>query len=132
MGKVYAVKKGLKTGTETTKSSNFFDRNYATYLDKLNQRNKINNSNLKTEHELNSILFNLKKYYSDVIAINNKKSENLIFLTNLHNFEESKLKQVIELQDIELPDEKISVKNFKELKLTRNEIENQLRNILCL
>ena len=53
-------------------------------------------------------------------------------MTNLHNFEESKLKQVIELQDIELPDEKISVKNFKELKLTRNEIENQLRNILCL
>ena len=124
------TKKGLKTGTETTKSSNFFDRNYATYLDKLNQRNKINNSNLKTEHELNSILFNLKKYYSDVIAINNKKSENLIFLTNLHNFEESKLKQVIELQDIELPDEKISVKNFKELKLTRNEIENQLRTLL--
>ena len=123
------TKKRLKTGGETT-TSNFFDRNYGAYLEKLNQRNKIYNSNLKTESELNSILFNLKKYYSDVISINNKKSDNLIFLKNLHNFEESKLNQVIELQDIELPEEKISVRNFKELKLTRNEVEIQLRNLL--
>jgi len=41
-----------------------------------------------------------------------------------------KLNQVIELQDIELPDEKISVKNFNELKLTKNEVEKQLRNLM--
>ena len=123
------TKKKLKTGGDTT-TSNFFDRNYKTYLENLNKRNKIFNSNLKTESELNSILFNLKKYYSYVISINNKKSSNLIFLKNLYNFEESKLNQVIELQDIELPEEKISVRNFKELKLKRNEIELQLRNLL--
>ena len=123
------TKKKLKTGGDTT-TSNFFDRNYKTYLENLNKRNKIFNSNLKTESELNSILFNLKKYYSYVISINNKKSSNLIFLKNLYNFEESKLNQVIELQDIELPEEKISVRNYKELKLKRNEVELQLRNLL--
>ena len=45
-------------------------------------------------------------------------------------FEQFKLNQVIEFQDIELPDEKISVRNFNELKLTKNEVEIQLRNLM--
>ena len=120
-----------KQGAETCNSSiDFFTRNYDFYLDKINQKNKIYNSKLKTESELNSLLFKLKKYYSEVIAINKKKAEELIFLKNVHNFEEFKLNQVIELQDIELPDEKISVRNYKELRLTKDEVEIQLRNLL--
>ena len=120
-----------KQGAETCNSSiDFFTRNYDFYLDKINQKNKIYNSKLKTESELNSLLFKLKKYYSEVIAINKKNAEELIFLKNVHNFEEFKLNQVIELQDIELPDEKISVRNYKELRLTKDEVEIQLRNLL--
>lgn len=120
-----------KQVAETCNSSiDFFTRNYDFYLDKINQKNKIYNSKLKTESELNSLLFKLKKYYSEVIAINKKKAEELIFLKNVHNFEEFKLNQVIELQDIELPDEKISVRNYKELRLTKDEVEIQLRNLL--
>ena len=40
--------------------------------------------------------------------------------------EEFKLDQIINFQDIELPDEKISVKNFKEIKLTRDEVQQKL------
>ena len=121
--------KQLRAGAETTNSTEFFIRNYDHYLEKVKQRNKIN-STLKTEFELNSLLYKLKNFYSDVVAMNKKKSESLIFLRKTLDFEEFKLNQVIEFQDIELPDEKISVRNFNELKLTKNEVEIQLRNLL--
>ena len=120
--------KQLRTGAETN-STDFFIRNYDHYLEKVKQRNKIN-STLKTEFELNSLLYKLKNFYSDVVAMNKKKNESLIFLRKTLDFEEFKLNQVIEFQDIELPDEKISVRNFNELKLTKNEVEIQLRNLL--
>ena len=122
-------KQTMRTGAETTKLSEFFSRNYDNYLEKIKQRNKIN-STLKSELELNSLLYKLKNFYSDVVAMNKKKSESLIFLRKTLDFEEFKLNQVIEFQDIELPDEKISVRNFNELKLTKNEVEIQLRNLL--
>ena len=110
-------------------SSDFFIRNYDNYLEKIKQRNKID-STLKSEHELNSILFKLKNYYSEVVAVNKKKNDNLIYLKKLLKFEEFKLHQVIEFQNIELPDEKISVKNINEFKLTKNEVEKQLKTLL--
>ena len=83
-----------------------------------------------SETELNALLYKLKNYYSDVLTINNKKEESLTLLKETLKFEQFKLNQVIEFQDIELPDEKISVKNFNELKLTKNEVEKKLRNLL--
>ena len=111
-------------------TSDFFLRNYDNYLSKINRRSKFYNSKLMTETELNNLLYKLKSYYSDVITINNKKEESLILLKEALKFEQFKLNQVIEFQDIELPDEKISVKNFNELKLTKNEVEKKLRNLL--
>ena len=111
-------------------TTDFFQRNYDNYLHKINRRSKFYNSKLMTETELNSLLYKLKNYYSDVIAINHKKQESIILLKETLNFENIKLNQVIEFQDIELPDEKISVKNFNELKLTKNEVEKKLRNLL--
>ena len=119
----------LKTGAETSNSSAFYIRNYEHYLEKVRQRNKIN-ATLKTEMELNSLLYKLKNYYSDIITMNKKKNETLIYLRKTLDFEEFKLNQVIEFQDIELPDEKISVKNFNELRLTKYEVEKQLRSLL--
>ena len=111
-------------------TSDFFVRNYDQYLSKINRKSKFYNSKLMTEEELNSLLYKLKSYYSDVVTINNNKEESLIALREALKFEQFKLNQVIEFQDIELPDEKISVKNFNELKLTKNEVEKILRNLL--
>ena len=111
-------------------TSDFFVRNYDNYLSKINRRKKFYNSRLMSETELNNLLYKLKSYYSDVITINNKKEESLILLKEALKYEQFKLNQVIEFQDIELPDEKISVKNFNELKLTKNEVEKKLRNLL--
>ena len=108
----------------------FYIRNYDNYLSKINRRSKFYNSKLMSETELNTLLYKLKNYYSDVITINNKKEESLILLKEALKFEQFKLNQVIEFQDIELPDEKISVKNFNELKLTKNEVEKRLRSLL--
>ena len=119
----------IRTGEELSKKSHFFTRNYDNYLEKIRQRNKIN-SRLKSELELNSLLYKLKNFYSEVIAINKKKNDNLIFLKKTLDFEEFKLNQVIEFQDIELPDEKISVKNVNELKFSKTEVEKQLRSMM--
>ena len=125
-----STRKPLKQISESASTTDFFARNYDNYLEKVKQRNKVYNSTLKSEFELNSLLYKLKNYYSDVVSINTKKKQTIIYLRKTLGFEEFKLNQVIELQDIELPDEKISVKNFNELKLTKNEVEKQLRNLM--
>ena len=122
-------KQTMRTGAETTKLSEFFSRNYDNYLEKIKQRNKIN-STLKSELELNSLLYKLKNFYSEVLSINQKKNDNLIYLKKTLEFEQFKLNQVIEFQDIELPDEKISVKNFNELKFSKVEVEKQLKSMM--
>ena len=83
-----------------------------------------------SEEELSSLLYKLKSYYSDVLTLNNKKEETLLLLKQTLNKEQFKLNQVIEFQDIELPEEKISVRNFNELKLTKDEVEIQLKKLL--
>ena len=122
--------KNNKQDIQFGSTSDFFARNYDNYLSKINRRRKFYNSRLMTEDELNSLLYKLKSYYSEVISINNKKEDSLIALREALNFEQFKLNQLIEFQDIELPDEKISVRNFNELKLTKNEVEKILRNLL--
>ena len=114
---------------DSSYSTDFFIRNYDNYLEKIKQRNKIN-STLKSEHELNTLLFKLKNYYSEVVAVNKKKKDSIIFLKQLLTFEEFKLNQVIEFQNIELPDERISIKNINEFKLTKKEVEKQLKNLM--
>ena len=87
-------------------TNDFFQRNYNNYLKKINRRSKFYNSKLITESELKSLLYKLKNYYNDVITINHKKQESVVSLKETLNFEQIKLNQVIEFQDIELPDEK--------------------------
>ena len=55
-----------------------------------------------------------------------KKNESLKHLKNTLKMIEFKYNKLKELQDIELPDEKISVKNFNELKMSKAEIEQKL------
>ena len=48
-------------------TAEFFIRNYDNYLSKINRRSKFYNSKLMSETELNTLLYKLKNYYSDVI-----------------------------------------------------------------
>ena len=107
-------------------SSDFFERNYNSYLDKIFSKKNFVNSSMISETELNSLLYKLKKYNNEVMTYTSKKEEYLNHLRNTLKQLEYKFSKLKELQDIELPDEKISVKNFNELKMSKADIEQKL------
>ena len=107
-------------------SNDFFERNYNSYLDKIFSKKNFVNSSMISESELNSLLYKLKKYNNEVMTYTSKKEESLKQLKNNLKLIEYKYNKLKELQDIELPDEKISVKNFNELKMSKADIEQKL------
>ena len=111
-------------------SSSFFERNYNNYLEKIFKINNISNSSMLHEKDLNALLFKLKKYNNEVETYTIQKNEELKHLKNTLKLIEFKYDKLKELQDIELPDEKISVKNFNELKMSKADIEQKLYNLI--
>ena len=107
-------------------SSAFFERNYNNYLDKIFSKKNFINSSMIRKAELNDLLYKLKKYNNEVITYTHQKEETLKHLKNTLKQIEFKYDKLKELQDIELPDEKISVKNFNELKMSKDDIEQKL------
>ena len=120
-----ANKKYLRT------TSAFLKRNYSNYLVKIAQQKSSTNSSLIKLHQLNDLLFKLKKYNNEIIIYNQHKLEDLKYLKDTLKQDELKLKKLIDLQDIDLPDEKISIKNFNEIKLSKDDIEKKLHNLMA-
>ena len=104
-------------------SSAFFERNYNNYLEKIISKKNFINSSMIRKAELNDLLYKLKKYNNEVITYTHQKEETLKHLKNTLKQIEFKYDKLKELQDIELLDEKISVKNFNELKMSKADIE---------
>ena len=107
-------------------SSGFFERNYNNYLKRIYMKKNFINSSMIKKKELDDLLYKLKNYNNEVMTYTTKKSESLKHLKNTLKMIEFKYNKLKELQDIELPDEKISVKNFNELKMSKTEIEQKL------
>ena len=80
--------------------------------------------------ELNDLLYKLKKYNNEIISYSYHKQETINHLKNNLKLFEFKYNKLKELQDIELPDEKISVKNFNELKMSKDDIEQKLYDLI--
>ena len=112
-------------------TSAFLKRNYSNYLVKIAQQKSSTNSSLIKLHQLNDLLFKLKKYNNEIIIYNQHKLEDLKYLKDTLKQDELKLKKLIDLQDIDLPDEKISIKNFNEIKLSKDDIEKKLHNLMA-
>ena len=102
-------------------SSGFFERNYNSYLEKIISKKNFINSSMIKKAELNNLLYKLKKYNNEIITYSNHKQETINHLKNNLKLIEFKYNKLKELQDIELPDEKISVKNFNELKMSKDD-----------
>ena len=111
-------------------SSAFFQRNYDSYLEKIQIKKNFINSTMLREKDLNALLFKLKKYNNEVQTYTQQKNESLKHLKNTLKLIEFKYNKLKELQDIDLPDEKISVKNFNELKMSKADIEQKLYLLL--
>ena len=111
-------------------SSGFFERNYNSYLEKIFSKKNFINSSMIKKAELNDLLYRLKKYNNEIITYSYHKQETINHLKNNLKLIEFKYNKLKELQDIELPDEKISVKNFNELKMSKDDIEQKLYHLI--
>jgi hypothetical protein len=111
-------------------SSAFLQRNYHNYLSKIMQKNSSMNGVMFRKNQLDSLLYKLKKYSNELQTYNYHKLQKLNLLKDTLKQNELKLNKLLELQDIELPDEKISIKNFNEIKLSKEDIENKIYKLI--
>ena len=107
-------------------TSAFFDRNYNNYLVKIYRKNNSSNRSVLKVNQLNTLLYRLKNYYNEIKTYNGQKLNILNSLKKELNTNELKIKNLQDFQDIDLTEEKISIKNFNELKLSKEEIEKKL------
>ena len=122
--KVNSKKKYVRT------TSAFLERNYDNYLFKISQKNNTLNRSALQVDQLNSLLYKLKNYYNELSTYNGQKLERLTKLKSELEKDELKLQKMKDLQDIDLTEEKISLKDFNELKLSKEEIERKLHNLI--
>ena len=108
----------------------FLKRNYDSYIEKINNQNNNLNNNILSKKELDSILFNLKQDYNLITTITQKRNDEIIKLNTTLETEQEKLKKIIDFQEIELPEEKISLKKIGDTKMTKEEIEKHLRDLV--
>ena len=121
-------KKLKKNFTQTSPA--FLERNYKNYLTKIYKKKFISAKAMMQEQELNSLLYKLKKYNNQLVTYNNDKNNKIQILKKNLKQSEARLKKLQELQDIDLPYEKISINNFNEIKLSKENIEKQLYDLI--
>ena len=90
--------KSKKNIVRTT--SAFLKRNYNNYLLKIAERNTSINSSMIKEHQLNEMLYKLKKYDNELNTYNMHKLEKINELKKTMKQNELKLKKLYDLQDI--------------------------------
>ena len=126
-----ANKRKVNTGKKYIRTTSaFLDRNYNNYLMKITQKNSSINRVMLQVHQLNALLYKLKKYDNELNTYNKHKLEELNLLKDDLRKNELKLQKIQELQDIDLPEEKISIKNFNEIKLSKEDMEKQLHDLI--
>ena len=112
-----------------SRSSSFLERNYTKYNQEY-QNKRSHRGYILSQDNLNALLCKLKNYYNEVLCMTTKKQKNLNILRDSSSYLNFQHSQLLEFQDIDLPDEKISVKNFNELKVSKEQIENSVRTLL--
>ena len=108
----------------------FIKRNYSNYIDKINSRKIFYNNNIISKNDLDSILFKLKQNYNLITTITQKRNLEIEKLNVILETEKEKLKKIIDFQEIELPEEKISLKKIGDTKMAKEELEIHLRELV--
>ena len=107
-------------------SSAFFERNYNTYIQKITKEKNFINASMIQSTELNSILFKLKEYYNELKAYNNSHYKKINQMFNIILKNEERIKKTKEIENFCLLTEKIGIKNYYSLKLTKEEMEKNI------
>ena len=108
-------------------SSSFMKRNYESYLNKVYHNKSLNNKSMINLPHLNSILFDLKQNYNDLLIYNQKhanKIENL--LKDTRELKESLYIITEKRNKIELQNEDVIIYNYNKIKSTKEELENKM------
>ena len=108
----------------------FIKRNYSNYMEKINSKKMFYNSNIISKNDLDSILYKLKQNYNLITTITQKRNLEIEKLNTNLETEKEKLKKIIDFQEIELPEEKISLKKIGDTKMTKEELEIHLRKLV--
>ena len=118
-----------KTVHRSSSCSSFLDRNYNKFSQEQKSK-RAAHAYILSQDNLNALLCKLKNYYNEVLCTTTARQRDLNILRDSSDVLNYQHNQLVEFQDIELPDEKISVKNFNELKCSKEEIENTVRNLI--
>lgn len=121
--------------TNRNSSSNFLNdsflqRNYQDYLAKERLNSVRANTNILSKNDLETILFNLKKNYNLIVTVTQQRDTELINLTNTLSIEEEKLNKLIDFKEIELPEEKISLRKLGDTNMTKEQLRTHLFELL--
>ena len=110
----------------------FLKRNYDNYINKMNsKKNYINiNNSILSKNDLDNVLYKLKKNYNLITTITQKRESEIETLNMTLESEQEKLKKIIDFQEIELPEEKISLKKIGDTKMTKEDLEKHLRDLV--
>ena len=82
------------------------------------------------KNELNSVLYKLKNYYTNIIIITNNNNLKIEELKKVVKTKENKLEKLLDFRNFELPFEKISVRDFNELTGTKSEIKKIILDLM--
>ena len=88
------------------------------------------NTNILSKTDLETILFNLKKNYNLIMSITQQGNLELKTLNNNLEVEEEKLNKLIDFKEIELPEEKISLRKLGDTNMTKEQLRNHLFELL--
>jgi len=111
-------------------NDSFIQRNYINFLEKAKITFSRTNTNILSKTDLETILFNLKKNYNLITTVTEQRNHELNKLTNNLEKEEEKLNKLIDFKEIELPDEKISLRKLGDTNMTKEQLRNHLFELL--
>ena len=108
--------------------SSFLERNYNTYMNKINYRNNFLNLSSKIDiYQLNNILYDLKQKYNSLLIYNQKRSKKITQILIHLKEEKERLYTILEKKDkIEFIKEDIIIPNFKSTNIAKEEIEKNI------
>lgn len=118
-----------KSVHRSSSCSSFLDRNYNKFSQEQKSK-RAAHAYILSQDNLNALLCKLKNYYNEVLCTTTSRQKDLNWLRDSSDVLNYQHNQLLEFQDIDLPDEKISVRNFNELKCSKEEIENTVRNLI--
>ena len=111
-------------------NDSFIQRNYQSYLEKSKTALRRLNTKILSESDLATILFNLKKNYNLIMTVTEQGNLELEHLNNTLEIEEEKLNKLIDFKEIELPEEKISLRKLGDTNMTKEQLRNHLFELL--